>query len=463
MTKRSHSRCVVKGAPLPVPLRKHFIPRSFKSVRGSNQSALSLTFEEGLYPAISKGIWPKRVEIEINSLKCSSKTCAELLENASNSLSELNELLLQKERSLEPKLLRHRFPFALPGLGEAADYCMKVEIKSRCECGESLGTRILKCKRIECPYCYIKWVKEKVFDIALKVEAYATVTGDRPSHVVFSDKPERFKSATWNDYEAFFKKGYRHVSAVGGAGGVRMFHPYRVKKQLLPRLKKMGFGTEKKGFWKAVREDALHLVSLYNYIELGPHAHCLIFPSFLQEHNDKSFFLKKIGVLASLDDVIRLCFYLISHVGILADSEDFDNHPVVFFGELHRFNPSKFLSEKELADLMNCIAEKLNGKIVEGELVFNFDDSVKEQVCKCGAHVSEFEDIHSFASINFKEDEAIVKERIANLPSALRNWWWSLILKYNEKLSDQSLDSEHKRLFLDDISIPSDVAILKIT
>jgi hypothetical protein len=360
----------------------------------------------------------------------------------------------------ELRITNRTHPFILPGLGESGKHCQKCVVYGIGIGGDKVGTRTLKCKRIECKNCYKNWVLDKVFESTFKIEAYAKVCGDRPSHIVASIDPKICRY--WDNlesYDTFHKRVYRHIASMGGNAGLRVLHPYRIKPEIKTRLKAAGCGVPGNGYWKGVRENALNLPRFEEYYSLAVHDHNIVFPSFLAEHKDKNFLVKKIGVLDNIEDTIKLLYYLISHAGVLKESESVDNHPIVFFGDLHRFVPEKFLSEKEILDLKNKIAEKLHCEIDNGELVPISDEekpSNKDQFIP----LSEFI-LPDKNSDHYDSREGTYYESIINsFPN--RDFWWSVIEKYNQKISDPGLPKEEKYLFIEDIQIPEGIEVIEV-
>jgi len=364
------------------------------------------------------------------------------------------------DTSEHQRITNRTHPYILPGLGESGQHCMKCVVHGIGINGDKLGVRNLKCKRIECKNCYKNWVLDRVFETTFKIEAYSMVTGERPAHVVSSIDPKICR--TWenlSDYDTFHRRSYRHIMGMGGTAGLRVFHPYRIRHEMKDKLKSAGCGVESKGYWKGVRENALNFEHLEEYYSLAVHDHNVVFPSFLEPHTDRNFMVKKIGVLDNMEDTIKLLYYLISHTGVLKDSEEKDNHPIVFFGELHRFNPEKFLSAAEILSLKEQIAAKLHCKIEEGELIPISDDekpSNKDQFIP----LSEFKTPDKTSDFYDSREGSYYESIINSFPN--RDFWWSVIEKYNQKISDQSLLKDERHLFIEDIQIPEGVEVVEV-
>jgi hypothetical protein len=241
---------------------------------------------------------------------------------------------------------------------------------------------------------------------------------------------------------------------MGGNAGLRCGHPYRIKPEVKDKLKAVGYGVQGKGYWQGVRDNVLNLPCFEAYYALAVHDHNIVFPSFLDEHKDKNFFVRKIGVLDSMEDTIKLLYYLISHTGVLKESEAVDNHPIVFFGDLHRFNPEQFLSEKEVMYLKTQIAEKLRCKIVDGELI-PISDNEKE------SNKDDFWPISEFVMYS-KDQDSWISAIISTFPLKYRGFWMDFILEYNRKIADPDLPKEEKCLFLDDIRLPEGIEAVEV-
>jgi hypothetical protein len=364
------------------------------------------------------------------------------------------QINLKKSQKLQKTIKEKNFPFVLPGLGIRKKTCGAHKIDSLCSCGEGLGVTQLFCKSWECPNCASTLEMQHVFDLAVKIEALVKVTGERPASIIGSTHPELFKGKDWEFYDTFHKRFYRHCTSVGINGGLRIFHPYRILGYIKELLRKKGYGVAGRGFWNGVREDALGLGDWRKYVYLAPHDHAIVFPSWIEEHKDSTFLLKKIDYLATPEDTVRALRYLISHMGLLNEDEDFDNHPMSFFGELHRWKPENYLTEAELSEIKHRIADIMHITLEE-----DLPEELEEK-CNCGACKKEFIPINAFAKIEFKEDAEIVTNSILNFPAQYHDFWKNLVRTYNAKINDINLPSDERVLFLDDIEIPEGIRVL---
>jgi len=336
----------------------------------------------------------------------------------------------------EPKtILDLNYPFVLPGLGVRGSKCQCKKAWGIGIDGTKIGYIPLNCKRIECPECYLSWVKDKVFDVVFKIEAWSLLHGnERPASVTSERINAHQVSKAWNltDYDMFHRRTYRHIKAVGGIGGVRFFHPYKVHKHIKKLLKKKGYGVPGNGYWKGIRDNALSFKNVEDYYYKVPHDHTLVFPSLLKEHRDNQFFLKKIAVLPDIKDVINFCFYLISHCGVLKDTENKDNHPIAFFGDLHRFKPEEHLTELQLKDITDRINNELH----------NEPDKEEEP------NEDNFIPLRHFA----QEEpylESVIDETIKAFPDSLKPFWKEFLLEYNRISLDKRLKKADRCILVD--------------
>lgn len=205
-------------------------------------------------------------------------------------------------------------------------------------------------------------MRERALELCIMVEAYAKVTGERPAAVFVSIRENEVIGWTWKKYLGFFRKGYDRLESMGVMGGIRFFHPFRIRKNVLKLLREVGYGSggSKGGFWAGVRENALKLGSWRSYLRLSPHLHAVVFPSCIDEHRRKDIVVRKYAVLATTEDLVAHVQYLLSHCGILADRE---NEPAKEFGNLSKFVPEKFLTDEELKEIRNRVKKAMGMKV----------------------------------------------------------------------------------------------------
>lgn len=278
--------------------------------------------------------------------------------------------------------------FTLPGLGSRGKYCGADIISHYKENLTGIGYQVFKCRRIECPDCYEDWIRRTTFNIAVNILAYHLISGDIPHAITFSDHPDNTLNWDWDDYNNMFRTGYRHCKKLGVAGGTSIFHPFRMRGCIVKELIARGV-KDKKGFWDAVRNDRLSMGDPYKYLKRGAHGHTIGFPSFIGEHSDPNFVVKKYAVLDSYKGkkdvysaVIAHVRYLLSHVGIVRDE---CKHSIRQWGVFshtsqNHFDPQKALGEEEYDKLCEKVASKLNMVWIDGELKYPNEKEISEDL-----------------------------------------------------------------------------------
>lgn len=316
-----------------------------------------------------------------------------------NNLTSDADILEDFGVKLVHSLVLSQSDFFIPGSGEKPDYCGKWTVASICGCGSSIGTAQQRCKTSACPDCCTSWIQEKAFDLAYKIIAYSRISGEDPAHIISSINPRSTRDWTWDNYTTFFRRTYRRLAKLGAVGGVRFYHPFRIKKQIKKRLHEHGFGKGgEHHFWYAVRHNSLNLPSWRDYIDFSPHAHCIVFPSFLEPHSNPEIVIKKVRSLESDEQIIKTCLYLLSHVGSMRVNQS-RNEPVVAFGALHRFKPEKHLEPSQILEIKDQIANFF-GKVYDPKKEKMITPKAEPANCRCGTPETDFISLTKFRVYN---------------------------------------------------------------
>jgi hypothetical protein len=344
------------------------------------------------------------------------------------------------------------YPFVLPGLGTGGEHCMCKVLHGIGVDGRKIGYINYKCKRLECPNCYVGLLNQSVFERSVKLEAYARYTKERPAHVTSEVIGASHVSKTWNlpEYDNFHRRSYRHISSMGGSAGLRNFHPYKIHKHIKDRLKLSGYGVSGNGYWKGVRENVLKLSRSEDYFYLSPHDHNIVFPSFLTEHSDNHFFVKKIDTLEGVIDVVKLLYYISSHCGVLKDTEDKDNHPSVFFGKLKNFKPLDHFTEYELLKIKKEVAAAMNMRYFDGDLKPEKEDDLED-------NTEDFYPISLFRKGN-KYDETWIDSTIGQFPIEYQDFWRGVVEKYNNDV----IQNSQKVVLISALHIPLGIDVIEV-
>lgn len=286
------------------------------------------------------------------------------------------------------------YSFKIPGLGNAGPNCGAQRLSDYSRAGDKVRYSPLRCKRIECPECWTDWVKRTVFDIAMKIEAHAISTGTRPYDALMS-VPPAMVDGEW-DWErvntSLFHRGYRRIKECGVKGGVVAFHPYRIKKVIQVEFRASGVHRDV-GMWKIIRKRVQDGDNLYDYVDLGPHVHGIVFgepsehrsPDYLIRFNDKGNDGRPKEL--NLRDIVGYLFYLLTHTGVLNHMAGYKKHhsvgdedsikvrkrvthPIRSFGSLFRVKAEELLS----VDVYNELARRV-AKMVG--MVWGFDGELR--------------------------------------------------------------------------------------
>jgi hypothetical protein len=181
--------------------------------------------------------------------------------------------------------------------------------------------RHLHCNDPGCPVCYSKYSGQMADRITERVQGHRTVYRRyRVYHLIFWPEPR--DGRPYAGLTEAFKDGNRMLKNMGVEGAVTEYHPYRIRKELKPILRryKIANGLNGKvGFWKLAHDDVLGLGGLENYLVSGPHFHGVA-TGFLMDIRDYS---KKYGgagykkkrYLDSEKAVHEVAYYISTHAG----------------------------------------------------------------------------------------------------------------------------------------------------
>lgn len=330
--------------------------------------------------------------------------------------------------------------FLIPGLGLSADNCMKKVLSAISSLGNAAKFISKHCERIQCPNCYQWWISKRAFELSVLIECYALYVNDRPAGVMCSIHPDKVKDWTWNDYCKFIRKCYSRMYKLGITGGVRVFHPFRVKDEIKIALKKLG-AKDSGGFWKMIRENVLNLPFWYSYVYLAPHIHNIVFPSFIEPNTTKDIVIRKYAVFATVRDTVAHVRYLLSHCGVLTDGE---NEPATPFGVLHGWKPEEHLTLEQITNIKIEVATAMG-------LAYNADKDTVEPVNTEKDEKYEWIPIHEFADYSAEQCEYI-NAFISSIPDHQNMIFVNdLIGLYNERRQNMELESHDRYVFLDDV------------
>ena len=162
------------------------------------------------------------------------------------------------------------------------DNCGKIYRKIQCSTNflHHPGFKHLHCNDPGCPVCYTKYAAQMADRVTERVQGYKTVyrsKRDAVYHLIFWGPPEN-KTRPYAGLREAFKEANRLMELMGVVSATVWFHPYRIKKELKPilrRYKTINGLNGRVGFWKLAHDDVLGLGGLERYIEYGPHWHAI--------------------------------------------------------------------------------------------------------------------------------------------------------------------------------------------
>lgn len=196
-------------------------------------------------------------------------------------------------------------PFELPGTGRITDpeRCGSWHTAAVCQGDPGHWMRHIKhsCDNPACPVCSGRWASKQGARMAESLRGYiqaanrgqATLEGTDTAtwhrdnarylnHYVLSPREGEIRQDMGID--SIKAAGRRMAPRVGITGGIMIFHPYRIRKDLAKRLvyhnreiRGMNEDERDRKFWELVRADALFLGDWQAYVYWSPHFHIIGF------------------------------------------------------------------------------------------------------------------------------------------------------------------------------------------
>jgi len=173
--------------------------------------------------------------------------------------------------------------------------------------------------------------------IVERLQGYRTVwRGDRNKlyHLIFWGTPQN-KGKLYPCLAESFKEADRLMKLMGVRAAGVWFHPYRIREDLKPVLRRYrtANGLDGKiGFWKMAHDDVLGLGGLERYIVVGPHWHAIASGWLMNtaEYNEiEGAGYKKKRYLGSERATYEVAYYISTHCCREANKQS-----VRYFGKL---------------------------------------------------------------------------------------------------------------------------------
>jgi hypothetical protein len=141
---------------------------------------------------------------------------------------------------------------------------------------------------------------------------------------------------------------------MGAESAVVEYHPYRIKKELKPVLRryKIALGLNGKvGFWKLAHDDVLNLDGVERYVESGPHFHAQAtgFLMDAKEYSEKydGAGYKKKRYLDTEEDVHQVAYYVSTHA-----CREAGRSSVRYFGKISYRMLAREMVKTEIKDIV---------------------------------------------------------------------------------------------------------------
>ena len=149
------------------------------------------------------------------------------------------------------------------------------------------------------------------------------------------------KGTIYKNSKEAFGDAKRQLKDMGAEAGAIIYHPYRIRKEIQPKLRRIQkqlklLGKPTKGFWEMAHDDALGLGALENYYVKGCHFHAQA-AGYLENSKDYSdrtgCGYKKRGYLENQEAIQKNAYYLATH-SVYESGKD----SVQYYGLMSKYN-----------------------------------------------------------------------------------------------------------------------------
>ena len=310
---------------------------------------------------------------------------------------------IKKSADFDPDItILNKGNFTFPKHGEKPDHCGKQHLVGIDKGGSKGATQYHVCKTARCPQCGDMWIQKKVFNAAVKVEAYAYANNTRPFRYVASiatseditqeltladvrrlrdNARDRLKRKTKNT------KG-EYVNGLDA--GLTLHHPFRIKRRVVSTLKRYLKTTsnDSAAFWNTLQNDPesikyintalgngmMQFRTWRDCVKMSHHLHGLGFPGERKLNGDSRISLvkltggrdkhtgqpKKQYTLDTAEDVVKHLSYLMGHAGILIQAGKHQLQPLTYFGGLSRLDPADIVDSDTLTVIRKEVLAVMN-------------------------------------------------------------------------------------------------------
>ena len=215
--------------------------------------------------------------------------------------------------------------------------------------------RHVRCNDPGCPVCYVKFSARIASRVTERVQGYKSVFRRQvPYHLIFWSSKEDNANRLYPDLRSAFKEADRLLKIMGSKASVVWYHPYRIKAELKPHMRRWrrAHGLDGKiGFWKMAHDDVMGIGPLENYIAYGPHWHAistgwLIKSDDFNEMTGGAGYKKK-RYLEKESSVYEVAYYVSTHA-----AREYGKQSVRYYGDISYRMLERELVEEKIKDVL---------------------------------------------------------------------------------------------------------------
>lgn len=241
----------------------------------------------------------------------------------------------------------------IPGLDAPHEDCGRVFSVGICPDCDYKHPIKNHCDRPGCAVCFEHWETKEAKKVCERVEGFKTafkqVKGRRlgnPMHIVTEKRGDDIIELvkTPEGIKKYLRMCADENKKAGILSSAQVFHLYKIRKEIREKLKLL-LKSDGPGLWDLVRNDALGLGSLENYVYEAPHCHSVGFgftPNGKDVHERSGWFISNKGRLSKEEDIFRMVRYALSHCALIPGMKT-----VRYYGSLSYNSLGKTIKSKE--------------------------------------------------------------------------------------------------------------------
>lgn len=210
--------------------------------------------------------------------------------------------------------------------------------------------RHIRCNDAGCPVCYVKYAEQISDRVTERWQGYKTVyRGRRPYHLILWGAKIKGANQLYPGLREALAEADRLLKILGARAYSVWFHPYRIRAELKPHLRRWrrANGLDgRAGFWKMAHDDVLGLGSFESYIVYGPHWHAIVdgwlkdVKDFSEENGGAGY--KKKRYLETERAIHEVAYYISTHA-----AREWCKQSVRYYGDIsYRMLQREFVEER---------------------------------------------------------------------------------------------------------------------